>query len=462
MNDDHHDDPSVHRELARRLEYSFVKCRIFQPTYFSSFYFQRFLKQQQNRLDFIGEEGSIDGFDWMKLSPNVYEFVPHLKSCCYIVHFPGNGQNALTNKFVDKSLNDAANATHLFINYPRLSIFAFDESSPYTWINAAFEIVKERLKRFDAEDGQEVNLVLAGWSMGCGITTHVARRLFDEGYAADLVMDRGFYSTVACIQEQIRSSFANKRTATIVTCIVNVTATGFALSIIPSRLTATLGLVLAGLVAGLGHLLARLCSMCHIDQTIDRCVTGFAEAIFFGINIIASFLCLLEVGGLICGFMLGALLGLVLSISQLVGIHPLFFSSEPFLNFLGFLVAVELDSKEQLNHIVNSDVFKTSNKDIVAINTTNDWLVMDDAAVSRALEHIAFGLDSDHSRRIKTVWFDQGNHGDELGSPRLPANPNTTFASLLREVTDKYKIQESPNAVNAGILNLNPIRQITA
>ncbi|NDH08727.1 MAG: hypothetical protein EBY16_03790 [Gammaproteobacteria bacterium] len=414
------------------------------PTFFSALMFHQLLQKQihfvnaedvQNNPDFSFHLYATDGYD-------SHVFKPTEPSQYYIVHFPGNGQNGLDLEYMQQHLKAAPQANHVFFNYPAINRYELDQCGPEKWFEAGYQHVKG-LIRDDHLEAQTQHIVLAGWSMGCGVAAHVAQRLYREGFHVGLLMDRGFLSTKALLQEQLNEKLAQHRLATIATASINMGLLGVSIFCIFARSMATIGLLAGSLVAGIGYALGKgfEAIACHLNTSIalplyfcgiilNNCFGALGSTLNIVINLIASLIEFLGIVGLVLGAITGALLGSLFSVNQFFGFKPIILPIVSF-DLFAAITGLRLDTEQVLTDLVDTTAYQEGGNKITAINTTNDWLVPNNASISYALESNKCFKSND---KIKTVWFAEGDHGNTLGTPIAPAPAETTFASVLQDM----------------------------
>lgn len=418
-------------------------------TFFSYWLTKQFLHFQTASFDetqAIGEGFTSTVINESELHCHALEVVPTVHDNTYIVHFPGNGQNALDLEYIQRHVKEAPTSTHVFWNYPEIGERLDSHHNARDWFDAGYQQVKRLIDRPDNPVAAK-NIIIESWSMGCAPAAYAARRLYEEGSNVSLIMDRGFISSITALQAQLVHHLQAKKYATLVSSSLSTGFAGLVLASFVARFFATIGLILGGGVAGCGYLVGQVLqsignslgeylgdwiavSFQFIGWMLNTALGQLGVCISTLINVLASIVdAALSVACFIIGASLGLIVGCFVSLGQIFGYEPVIVPITQTLGTWLSIMSLQMDALSELKLLVNTTTYHVHGVDkITAINTVDDWVVKPEAAISSALSGPRF------FRGIKTVWFNEGSHGNALASPLAPTSPDTTHVTLVQNL----------------------------
>ncbi|MCH9689215.1 MAG: hypothetical protein K0U24_04145 [Gammaproteobacteria bacterium] len=311
------------------------------------------------------------------------------------IYFAGNAQDALSPKLVEHLISENQDKNHIFWDYPgesrHIGVNRF-----YLFIKAGYQQVKKILDG-DVHNGKPPvpakNITIRGYSMGGGIATAVARKLHDEGYPVHLSIDRSFSSLSAVLSPLLYHLLEKQydHYLPLGSSVVAFSVLGVSLGSALAGIIATLGTITASLIAmmgyGLNSLISRIPGSTLIVKTLNAFFNSHAEYLNSCFNIAATIIgTAVSSIGLLAGAVLGAATGLVLSLQLLFTKTPYNISLEPATRCLLKTTTGEIDSVQNIKHILNLTPNKSSK--ISIFNSREDEVIREEAALATGLDCI--------------------------------------------------------------------------
>ncbi len=352
-------------------------------------------------------------------------------SALYVIHYPGNGEDAMNffNMTAHIQSQKYAGHHHVFWNYPGVEDSAGKSMSVFELIAAGMQQVQDLLDR-----GVPLqNITLYGRSLGGGVASQVASRFSQHDHCPNLDIERSFSSISAVPLAILRTHLYSKYPAyePFFSAILGCSIVGISMGLITAGIVATLGLLMAALIAALGYSVAiglqtlrsglgqgNLLWIDTLATCIHTCMTRAAIGFNWLINWVAS-----GVGALVAviGLLVGIILGLV------IGVVPtLYLYMTQFLPDFGLLKAafrliavvshVEMDSVAAIQHVL---AHTQHNPKITVTNVEDDKVILVDAALNTGLQ---FRPETNMKKeeqlplrtKVHSFWYKFGGHNEPM------------------------------------------------
>jgi hypothetical protein len=329
------------------------------------------------------------------LTANLKENKKNKTNQQYQIYFAGNAQDALSPELVEHLISENQGKNHIFWDYPgesrHIGVNRF-----YLFIKAGYQQVKKILEG-DVHNGKlpvpAQNITIRGYSMGGGVATAVARKLHDEGYPVNLSIDRSF-SSLSAVLSPLLYHLVEKQYdhyLPLGTSVVAFSVIGVSVGTASAGFIASIGTVIASLIAMIGYglnlIISRVPGSTLIVKTLNALFNSHAEYLNNCFNIAATIIgTVVSSIGLLAGAVLGAATGLVLSLQLLFTKTPYNISLEPATRCLLKTTTGEIDSVQNIKHILNLTPNKNSKINI--FNSKEDEVIREEAALATGLDCI--------------------------------------------------------------------------
>lgn len=372
------------------------------------------------------------------------------------VFFCGSGQDALWKSGISRSLEEVhQNKQCIYWNYPGIGCSEGDVASEDDLFDAGLQQVKRLL-----DSGIPASkITLHGLSLGGSVAVDVALKLHQQGYPVNLEVEQSFSDIALVMPAEIKEAlkehkaylpFVSTTASTIMlglslgttvsglisTAGLAVASASTVIGYCIATMIHTLGLILSFAISGLGQVVAFFfpektqekiillfdqCASvisyifnCSAHEVADM-LTALGEVIHLGIDLIGSIVGgTVAIGGVLSGLFMGLAIGSLLSIQNLWTNEPLCMPMVPAFNLALASICCNINSAKKVKQLL--DYTEKHATSVTISHSTQDIVIPVEAALNTGLG-MHPGKKNPHHGKIKSIWYSEGEHGEDLSSP---------------------------------------------
>ncbi|MCH9755694.1 MAG: hypothetical protein K0U37_00680 [Gammaproteobacteria bacterium] len=329
----------------------------------------------------------------------------------YQIYLAGNNQAGLKPECVQSMLEASPNTNHIFKNYSRVD----KNHQNINQINPLFKPGYEEVKTLLDKGIPAENITLYGYSFGGGIAAQIAKKLHDEGFCVNLTIDRSFSSLSSVIAS--KTNLIHQSYLPLGTSLAAFSMMGASLGLIVAGLIASIGVLIESFIANLAYYccltLSKIPGLALLASYLDIICNQIAQSINLCFNLIASVIgAAIAFTGFLAGAVVGALTGAILSLQLLVTDTPVGVPLEPAVCMFLNTTTGEMNSVRNVQHILNLN----KHGKVKILNSKTDNNIPLESALNTGL---GFTTHSDRnlkqytaSNHITSLWYNKASHFD--------------------------------------------------